>query len=131
MVIIWTNRVQNVSQGHFFKETGGSWGLLATEPAQPSDAAKYSEENGWVGSFGPWWPKYFVEGSYFTIRSKKVDAEEGFWTVARVEAGTDTPIFLADHSAVSPTKGYTDTDLVRWFDKINNKLSKYLQFSLS
>lgn len=113
MVVIWTTRIQDQSIGHFFLKQGDSWVLLDAA-TQPSEAAHYIEPNGWVGSFGPWWPKYHSEGSYFTLRSKKVGAEgsgqEGFWTVARIDIGKDAPVFLADHA------GYTDTDLAHYDD---------------
>merc|ERR1712127_178086 len=111
LVVVWTTRIQDKSVGHFFLKTGESWGLHPAAP-QPSNAALYVEENGWVGSFGPWWPKYWNEGSYFTLRSKKVGTagpgQEGFWTVARVDIGSEEPLFLAEHPS------YTDTDLAHY-----------------
>lgn len=111
LVVVWTTRIQDKSVGHFFLKKEGSW-ILHPAASQPSNAALYIEENGWVGSFGPWWPKYWNEGSYFTLRSKKVGSagpgQEGFWTVARVDIGSEEPLFLADHPS------YTDTDLAHY-----------------
>ena len=63
LVVVWTTRIQDKSVGHFFLKQEGSW-ILHPAASQPSNAALYIEENGWVGSFGPWWPKYWNEGSY-------------------------------------------------------------------
>lgn len=130
MVVVWTNRVQNESTGVFFTCNDDlSWSVKADQ----GNARIYKEENGWVGSFGPWYPFFDMEDQYVTIRSKKVESTannnirnqmnrdeaeaipEGFWTVARVDRGSDDIVWLADHAA-----DYTDTDLIHWDEETDN-----------
>ena len=134
LVAIWTNRIQTESEAIFFdfsvnENNVGKWSKYNSK-----NAVNFKEENGWVGSFGPFYP--FNDGkdskNYFTVRSLKVSAEaelsvgnlranrdnsqgktadenipEGFWTVARVDADSDETVYLSDHSAVTGSASHS------------------------